>query len=80
MKKACNPEWITYKARFDLDGQSVLGTGRTKKDGVASAARKFINNKYLAEKTLFCQVYLLIYVAEEEPVKSTRKFFHQKED
>ena len=76
MKKACNPEWITYKARFDLDGQSVLGTGRTKKDAEASAARKFINNKYLAERNSL----LLIYVAEEEPVKSTRKFFHQKED
>ena len=46
MKKARNPEWITYKARFNLDGQSVLGTGRTKKDAEASAARKFINKSF----------------------------------
>ena len=40
-------EWRLFRARFKLDGRSVVGSGRTKKEAETAAARKFLNNNFL---------------------------------
>ena len=41
-------EWRLFRARFKLDGRSVVGSGRTKKKAEMAAARKFLNNNFLS--------------------------------
>ena len=40
-------EWRLFKARFELGGKKVVGSGLTKKDAEKAAARKFINNYFM---------------------------------
>jgi hypothetical protein len=43
-----DPEWRIFKARFGLEGKSVMGRARTKKAAETNAARKFLNNLFLS--------------------------------
>ena len=43
-----NAEWISYKARLELDNKVSEGSGRTKRKAEAAASCKYLNNVYLA--------------------------------
>ena len=43
-----NAEWITYRARLDLENLRSEGSGRTKRKAEAAASWKYLNNDYLA--------------------------------
>ena len=46
-----DPERRTFKAQFELEGKSVMGSARQKKEAESKAARKFLNNLFLSRES-----------------------------
>ena len=41
-------EWRLFKARFNLSGRNVVGSGKTIKEAEMAAARKYLSNNFLS--------------------------------
>ena len=41
-------EWRLFKARFNLNGRDVVGSGKTIKEAEMAAARKYLSNNFLS--------------------------------
>jgi len=68
-----NPELKTFKAYFELEGKSVMGSARQKKEAESKAARKFLNNLFLSGESSPQAEKQVSSVKKKIPPKQTAK-------